>query len=88
MCNSKNPQKSTWFNGTNPLVYTLGDKLASNLRVLGECADGMTLYSFTMKTKNYVGKGQLTSSGKNFRYLTTVVTDTQVSTFDEANKLF
>ncbi len=67
MCN--NPVKSTWFNGNNPLVYSLKNRSASNLVEMGTHNDNRTIYSFMVGSKYYLGLGELTSSGKNFKYI-------------------
>ncbi len=87
MCNSKNPKKATWFTGSNPLVYTMENRMSNSLNLLGQ-DNNMSVFSFKVGNKNYVGKGELTNSGKNFRYLTHVQTNNFVNNLEEAVKLF
>jgi hypothetical protein len=88
MYNTKNPKKDTWFNGSNPLIYTMDNRVSNNFSVLGLHVDGDTLFTFKVGQKCFVGKGQLTNSGKNLRYLTHVQTDNYVTNLMEANNMF
>lgn len=82
MSNTTTTQSGSWFTGV-PKVYALCNALPRNYLVLGSHND-TDYYSFSSGSKHYVARGQLTASGKGFKYMTLQECTSPVDTLESA----